>query len=157
MSAPPLLRQASAADRPELLDLWEEAWSAARPDIDFAARRGWMAERLAELDRAGASIVLAQDGLGTIAGFVTVDRQSGYIDQLAVRLAVQGRGWAKLLLDQAKHLSPSGLRLTVNQANHRAIEVYRRAGFTIGEPGVNATSGHPVWHMRWSGRDGEKT
>lgn len=148
----PLVRLAAAADRPALLDLWEEAWSAARPEIDFSARRAWMAKTFDELDRLGTAIVLGYDEVGTIAGFITVDPGTGHIDQLAVRLAMQGQGWATVLLDHAKHLSPSGLHLSVNQTNDRAIRLYRRAGFLIGEAGVNATSGHPIWQMHWAGR-----
>ncbi len=145
-----MVRLASVADLPALLDLWEEAWSAARPEIDFSARRAWMAKRFDELDRLGTAIMLGHDAAGTIAGFITVDRGTGHIDQLAVRLALQGQGWAKVLLGHAKHLSPSGLHLSVNQTNDRAIRLYRRAGFVISEAGVNATSGHPIWQMHWA-------
>ena len=153
MSEPPLLRHALAEDWPALLDLWEEAWSAALPQIDFSARRRWMSDRLSALDQAGAVIVLGLDEGGFIAGFITVDPGTGCIDQLAVRLALQGRGWAKLLLHHAQVLSPAGLHLSVNQANETAIRLYRREGFVITEAGTNELSGHPVWHMSRPGSD----
>ena len=155
MSEPPRLRPAAAADRPALLDLWQEAWSAALPEIDFASRRPWMSDRLDALHRAGTSIVLGQDAAGPIAGFITVDPGTGYIDQLAVHPTAQGRGWAKLLLGRAQGLSPAGLNLRVNQANHRAIRLYHREGFVIGEAGVNETSGQAIWHMSRPGSDVE--
>lgn len=144
----PTVREAVAADRPALLDLWVEAWAGAMPEIDFEARRGWMAERLDALEAAGATVLVACDA-EAVAGLATVDVTSGDLDQLVVSVTRQGQGFAKALLRAAKVLSPGGLRLSVNTDNRRAIRLYECAGFAVSGTGTNPRSGLPVYRMQW--------
>src|ERR1044071_10425064 len=81
---------------PELVDLWVASWQQAMPAIDFEARRSWMVEHLAALRLAGAEIVCAFDDRGAMAGFVTIDRRSGELDQLAVAPRCWGQGAARV-------------------------------------------------------------
>ena len=70
-----------------------------------------------------------------------------------------GSGVAKVLLDAARQLSPSGLDLDVNTDNARAIRFYEKCGFSRSGAGVNPISGKPVHRMSWrppmEGRSGE--
>jgi putative acetyltransferase len=135
-------------DLDETLDMWVDAWQAAYPAIDFAARRGWSEARIAELERTGShSLVALRDD--RIVGVLVVNPQTGYLDQLVVATADQGRGIAGALLAQARRLSPQKLDLHVNLDNARAIGFYRKHGFvTVGED-VNPRSGAPIYRMRW--------
>lgn len=142
------LRDATAADRPALLDLWVVAWSAAMPAIDFEARRPWIAGHLADLAATGTRVVVAERD-GAPAGFVTVDAAEGRIDQLAVGPAHQGCGVADALMACAKALSPAGLALDVNADNPRALRFYARHGFTRVSAGTNPRSGLPTLLLRW--------
>ncbi|MCZ8313407.1 GNAT family N-acetyltransferase [Phreatobacter sp.] len=123
-----------------------EAWAAAYPAIDFAARRGWLLDRLERMEAEGARILVAEVE-GSPAGFVTV-APDGWIDQMLVGLAAQGSGVAAALMAAAKAASPSGLDLDVNADNARAIAFYRRAGFVTTGHRLNE-QGRPVDLMAW--------
>lgn len=113
---------------PAMADLWIAAWAATYPAIDFTARHSWFCDRVRAMAENGTIVLLAfrDDDL---AGFVTVDPATGWIDQMLVGLGHQGTGVAALLMDEAKRLRPDGLSLDVNADNARAIAFYRRQGF----------------------------
>lgn len=139
-----------AADRAALIDLWVLAWQAALPEIDFDARRPWLAAHLDALLLSGARIIVAENG-GASAGFVTVDPVRRHLDQLAVRPDHQGAGVADRLMEAAKALSPDGLALDVNVANARARRFYARHGFAEVSTGTNPLSGLPTLSLLWAG------
>lgn len=148
---PVTLRPFRDADLPALTDLWVESWRAVLPQIDFDARRGWFAAHLAELAHGGAEIVVAQAG-PRLAGVLTVNPATGYVDQIAVARDRWGSGLARTLLAHAAERAPQGLELHVNADNPRAVRFYEREGFvTVGE-GVSERSGLPILHMRRPGR-----
>lgn len=138
-------------DRTPLLDAWVRAWTPLVPAIDFEARRGWLSEHLDELLGRGAMLLLVRDPAGQAVGFLTLDPQTGEIDQLAVDPAVAGRGLGRALMDEAKRLSPHRLALRVNTLNGRAIAFYGSAGFVTTGTTVSAKSGLPVLTMAWPG------
>lgn len=82
-------------------------------------------------------------------GFVTVDRRTGYLDQIVVAPEAWGSEVGALLIAQARRLSPQGLELHVNQDNTRAIRFYEKQGFTITGQDVNPRSGAPIHKMSW--------
>ena len=84
-----------------------------------------------------------------MVGFVTVDRRTGYLDQIVVAPEEWGSELGALLIAQARRLSPQGLDLHVNQDNRRAIRFYEKHGFTITGQDVNPRSGAPVHKMSW--------
>jgi len=130
------------------LDMWVAAWQAAYPDIDFAARRAWTEDRIAELESTGSqSLIALRDN--RIIGALVVNPDTGYLDQLVVATADQGRGVADILLAQARRLSPQNLDLHVNQDNARAIGFYQKHGFVTVAEDVNPRSGAPIYRMRW--------
>ena len=135
-------------DLAETLDMWVAAWQGAYPAIDFAARRGWTKDRIAELERTGSrSLVALRDN--HIVGVLVVNPQTGYLDQIVVATADQGRGVAAILLAEARRLSPQNLDLYVNQDNARAIRFYQKHGFVTAGEDVNPRSGAPIYRMRW--------
>lgn len=150
------VRPMRPADLPAILDLWVAAWQATMPDVDFAERRSWLADRFAGFAQTGTAILCAADadadGAGAVTGFVTLDLTSAYLDQLAVAPWRFGDGVATALLDAAKRLAPGRIELLVNQDNPRAIRFYEREGFARVEPSTSSVSGRPIWRMRW--RDG---
>lgn len=78
-----------------------------------------------------------------------VNPASGYLDQLVVDTADQGRGVADILLAEARRISPARLDLHVNQDNARAIGFYQKHGFVTVAEDVNPRSGAPIYRMRW--------
>jgi putative acetyltransferase len=143
------LRPYTAADEAAAIGLWRQSWQEAYPAIDFAARVDWWRERWRSELVPSATIVVAE-AAGTLAGFVTVNAATGYLDQIVVAPQHWGRGIAEMLLDEAKRLSPARLALHVNQDNARAIRFYRKHGFGIAGEDVNARSGAPIYLMKWS-------
>ncbi len=137
-----------AEDLAETLDVWVAAWQVAYPTIDFAARRGWTKDRIAELERTGSrSLIASRDG--RIIGALVVNPDTGYLDQIVVATEWQGRGVAEVLLAEARRIAPAGLDLHVNQDNARAIRFYQKHGFiTVGED-INPRSGAPIFRMSW--------
>jgi putative acetyltransferase len=143
------LRAFAEADLSGLVDVWAAAWSATGLPIDFEARRAWIDDRLRALRAAGAEIVVGLDASDKPAGFVTIDPNSGYLDQLCVAPAERGSGLATALLNEAKRRSPGMVELDVNEANGRARRFYEREGFSIVGDGKSPHSGLPTLKMRW--------
>jgi putative acetyltransferase len=142
------IRSMTPADLQEALDVWVAAWQVAYPAIDFNARRGWTADRIAELERTGSrSLVALKDG--SIVGALVVNPETGYLDQIVVAADHQGSGVAEILLSEARRLSPTKLDLHVNQDNSRAIRFYEKHGFAKTGEDVNPRSGAPIYLMRW--------
>jgi putative acetyltransferase len=122
------LRPLRPEDVAGLTDLWASAWRATGLAIDFDARRDWFAAHLARLAADGAEIIVADAG-NELAGFVSIRRADGHLDQLCVAPARQGCGLARLLLDAARARAPGVIRLEVNADNGRARRFYAREGF----------------------------
>jgi putative acetyltransferase len=143
------LRPFAPGDFEALADFWVAAWTATGIGIDFRARRPWLAEHIAGLLAAGADIVVACGHKGAPVGFVTLDRATGYLDQLCVAPHAQGQGVARALLSEAKRRSRGRLELHVNAENPRARAFYARAGFAAIGEATSALSGRPTLRMEW--------
>jgi len=142
------LRRYAAADEDAAIELWRRAWQIAYPHIDFAARVDWWRARWRGELVPSAEIVLAVAG-GALAGFVTVDPRTGYLDQIVVAPEHWGSDIAAKLIAEAKRISPTGLDLDVNTDNDRAIGFYKKQGFAVSGTGKNPISGKPVHRMSW--------
>jgi putative acetyltransferase len=144
------LRPYVADDEDAAIALWQRTWQQAYPHIDFAGRVAWWRERWrSELVPVCVITVAMADG--EVAGFVTVDPRSGYLDQLVVAPEAWGSGAAKALVAAAKEQSPKGLELHVNRDNIRAIRFYEKHGFAITAEETNPRSGAPIYRMSWPG------
>lgn len=143
-----VIRPMRAEDLAATLDMWVAAWQAAYPAIDFAARRTWTGERIAELERTGSiSLIALLDG--RIVGAMVLNPDTGYLDQIVVATEWQGRGIADILLTEARRIAKSGIELHVNQDNARAIRFYQKHGFITTGEDTNPRSGAPVLRMSW--------
>ena len=142
------LRRYDERDEDDAVALWLRTWQAAYPQIDFAARLDWWRKRWRDELAPSAEIVIAEAD-GAMIGFVTVDRRTRYLDQIAVEPERWTSGVGAALLEEAKRLSPEGLDLDVNTDNARAIRFYAKRGFSLSGAGVNAISGEPVHRMSW--------
>ena len=143
------LRPYDAKDEEAAIALWLRSWQATYPALDFASRLDWWRERWRNELTKSADIVVAETG-GELIGFVTVDPQACYLDQIVVAPEHWASGIGSALIAVAKQLSPSALELHVNTDNARAIGLYQKLGFAITGDGVNPISGKPVHRMRWT-------
>jgi putative acetyltransferase len=137
------IRTMREGERAALVALWEAAWQAARPDIDFAERRAWFDGYLQELQAAGAEVLVADTADGP-AGFATIHPGTGYLDTLVVGLAFQRRGWAGRLLAACRERAPGGVTLKVNTLNRAGRALYAAEGFVEIGREVKAESGETV-------------
>jgi putative acetyltransferase len=144
------LRPYSAADEDAAIELWRRTWQKHYAHIDFSARLAWWRERWRKELVPASRIVLA-DIDGTLAGFVTVDPKTTYLDQIVVAPEHWGSDVALALLNEAKRLSPNGLYLLVNKDNFRAIHFYEKHGFVLAGEDKNPVSGLAVNRMTWRG------
>jgi len=144
----PALRPYTAGDESAAIELWRRTWQATYPDIDFAARVPWWRARWRDELLPKATVVVAEAG-GTMIGFVTVEKASGYLDQIVVAPEAWGEGLAEVLLLEAKRLSPRGIDLMVNTDNARAVAFYVKHGFKITGADVSPLSGRPLHKMSW--------
>jgi putative acetyltransferase len=147
MSSTLKLRPYVASDEDAAIALWLETWRQAYPSINFDARVDWWRNRWRTELVPVAQIVVAEQDDGLI-GFVTIDG-TGYLDQLVVSPTQWGSDVSRMLVDEAKRLSPAGVTLKVNADNHRAIKFYIRNGFARTGEEVN-TSGRAVDLMEWT-------
>jgi putative acetyltransferase len=144
------LRPYTAADEDAAIELWRRTWAQHFPHIDFNARVAWWRERWRQELVPVAHVVLAEID-GRLAGFVTVDPKTMYLDQIVVAPEHWGSDIARALLDEAKRLSPNRLDLLVNKDNTRAIRFYEKNGFVYAGEDKNPVSGIPVNRMSWRG------
>ena len=142
------LRPYAAADEDAAIELWRRTWAKHYPHIDFNKRVDWWRERWRKELVPVARIVIA-DVDGTMAGFVTVDPKTMYLDQIVVAPEHWGSPVALALLDEAKRISPRGLDLLVNKDNFRAIRFYEKHGFAYAGEDKNPVSGIAVNRMKW--------
>ena len=142
------LRPYSAADEDAAIELWRRTWQKHYAHIDFDARVAWWRERWRNELVPAARIMLAEID-GAMAGFVTVDPKTTYLDQIVVAPEHWGSDVALALLDEAKRLSPKGLYLLVNKDNFRAIRFYEKHGFAYAGEDKNPVSGLAVSRMAW--------
>jgi putative acetyltransferase len=150
VSAPFALRRYTEADEAETVALWIGTWKVAYPQIDFDARRAELHRRWRD-EIVPASIVTLAITNERIFGFITVEPERGYVDQLAVAPQAWGTPIAAALIDEAKLLSPIALELNVNQDNTRALRFYQKHGFGRTGEGINPRSGSPIFYLRWQG------
>jgi putative acetyltransferase len=142
------LRAYQADDEEAAIALWLRTWQATYPQIDFAARLDWWRERWRNELLPVAEVVVAETG-GSMIGFVTIDADTLYLDQLVVAPDYWGSGVGLALIAEARRLSPSGLDLDVNVDNARAIAFYGKCGFVVTGAGKNPITGRPIHHMSW--------
>ena len=142
------LRPYDAKDEDAAVALWLRSWQAAYPEMDFAERLDWWRKRWRNELTKSADVVMAEAG-GEVIGFVTVDPQTRYLDQIVVAPEHWASGVGSALIAVAKALSPTGLELDVNTDNARALRFYDKQGFSIAGAGVNPISGKPVHRMTW--------
>jgi ribosomal protein S18 acetylase RimI-like enzyme len=149
------IRRYRPEDLDAVVDLWHRSWTTALPGLRHphpieAWHRRFREEISQEQAVWVAELACPEERGGRLAGFLAMFEQRGYVDQLYVEPALQGRGIGTALLAQARAASPDGLSLHALQANVAARAFYERHGFTVGETGTNRINGQPNVEYRWT-------
>ncbi len=125
-----LLRDAAPGDADQLTDLFLRSRTVAMPWLvsprDEASTRWWVEHVLL----AGQRVRLAHHR-DRLRGFAAVDGR--WLEQVYVDPADQGQGVGRVLLEDAKRVSPGGLSLHVFSRNEHARRFYEAAGFVLVE------------------------
>jgi len=146
------LRPYRPDDFDDAVGIWMRAWQTAMPEIAFAKRLEWWRSRW-QNDLVPHNTITMADIGGHAEGFTVLNPETGWLDQLAVEPVLWGHGIADKLMDEAKRISPRGVRLDVNQTNARAIRFYERIGFVRAGEGVNKHSGAATYIYEWKPSD----
>lgn len=143
-------RPMRSAELPQLVDLWVESWSDVYAGVSFEGRRSWFADHVETWTRRGGLCQVATDADdGSLAGFILHRLADGHLDQFCIRHDLKGRDAAVLMMNEVRRLSPSGIHLTVNALNARAIRFYERQGFAKTGDGVSPGSGLKTYSYGW--------
>jgi putative acetyltransferase len=142
------LRPYAPADEDVTIELWRQTWQQHYPHLDFTARIPWWRERWRN-ELVPSAMVTVAEREGLVVGFVTVDPKTRYLDQIVVAPDAWGSDVARMLMSEARRLSPSGLELKVNADNARAIRFYEKQGFVVTGDDVNPISNAPIIKMSW--------
>jgi len=133
------LRPYAPEDEARLVALWHETKRRAYPYLpteqayDLATDAAFFRSRIAPR----CAIWLAVEA-EELLGFLALE--ADYLDRLYVHPAHQRRGVGGALMEQAKALSPGGLRLHTHQQNVSGCAFYEKHGF---RPLRYGTSGPP--------------
>lgn len=150
INTPPFtLRPYRDADEAAAIELWRRTWQLAYPKLNFDERVDWWRERWRNELVPKATIIVAEHG-DTIAGFVTIEPDTGYLDQIVVAPEHWGGALGDMLVAKVKQMSPGEVTLHVNTDNARAIRFYEKQGFVIAGEEKNPRSGAPIYRMRWT-------
>ncbi len=142
------LEPAEPADAAEVAALIRASKAAAMPWLPVVHSPdddlGWVTVVLLVEDE----VVVAREGV-TITGVLAT--RPGWIDQLYVLPAAQGRGVGRALLERAKAHSNGHLELWAFTRNSRARRFYESAGFQVVEDtdGASNEEREPDVRYRW--------
>ena len=130
------VRRMRAEEVDRVIQVWHRTKAVAYPYLP--TEQGLS---LADNDRIFRAVILPDTNLwvaslaGEVAAFLAL--RGDYVDRLYVLPEAQGSGLGTALLEHAKALSPSGLRLHTHQQNHQARAFYDRHGFRAVRLGIS--------------------
>jgi ribosomal protein S18 acetylase RimI-like enzyme len=148
---PVTLRSYQPRDLARTVAMWHETNLASYPYVEEHQRHtledatAFFRDRLAPR----CEITLAVGAKNFVAGLIAL--QPGHIDQLCVHIPWQRTGIGTRLLEHARALHPSGLRLFTFQRNATARGFYEKHGFRVVAFGISpAPENEPDVEYRWS-------
>jgi len=132
-----MIRKATPADLPALLDIWLEATQKAHDFIEPSFWEGKF-EDMRDHYLPSANVWLYERG-GQPLGFFAV--QEHVLAALFVSPAEHGQGIGSELLDKARSMT-EGLELSVYERNSEAVAFYQRHGFCQIDLRTDQRAGH---------------
>jgi putative acetyltransferase len=142
------LRRYVRSDEDHAIELWRRTWQVAYPRLNFTERLDWWRARWRR-ELVPKCVITVAERDDAMLGFVTVDRASGYLDQIVVAPEAWGTELAAMLIAEAKRIAPAGVDLLVNQDNARAVRFYEKQGFAITGADTSPLSGAALHRMSW--------
>lgn len=140
-----MIRRASAADAPRLIEIWERSVRASHRFLDEAAIQGLLPDVRTYLTSGADLWVLAEDDV--VTGFMGLT--AGKIDALFLAPEATGRGGGRQFVSFARALR-GDLTVDVNEQNPEAQRFYENCGFVVTGRSDTDDAGrpYPLLHMR---------
>ena len=138
-----MIRPLQNTDIDRVADIW---LTANRNAHDFIAASYWTGQYAFVKQMLPQAEVYVYEADRIIQGFVGL--REAYIEGIFVADPMQSHGIGKQLLDYIKDRKAE-LQLNVYLKNKRAIQFYRREGFTIRREGLDESTGEPEYTMLW--------
>lgn len=131
-----MVREAAAGDLDEVRDLFREYSKLVASAICFESFERELAELPGRYSPPGGALMIA-DVRGELAGCAALrqlDSAAGEMKRLYVRSEFQGLGLGRLLteriIEEARRIGYTVLRLDTLPKLHRAIDMYKKMGFS---------------------------
>ncbi len=140
------IRPYTDVDLDNVVTLWYRSWSNAFPTLIHPQPFDQWKSRF-QNDYAKQGITWVATIQDRVVGFVVMS--DCVIVQIFVEVEMQGSGVGTVLLNHAKTLFPSGLKLTTLEQNKQACRFYEKYGFIAGAAGVNPVNGQPNIEYSW--------
>lgn len=144
------LRLYTADDEEDVIQLWRRAWQKAMPQINFDERfedwrKYWKTRVVSKVPKP--MIIVAERG-GDVVGFMSIDWETGYLDQLVVACEFWKSSVGEMLLSEAKWLSAIGVDLNVDPNNRHAVRFFEKHKFVKTGDVKNGPDG-TIQRMEW--------
>ena len=149
-----ILRRASAGDADAIFAVDIASRREALPTVRWAHPPDEVRQWIADVLLPTHEVWVAEDG-GTVIGYLALHDE--WVSQLYLRPGFWRRGFGSALLQRAKELRPSGLRLWCFQVNARARAFYEAQGFAAVKhtDGQDNEEREPDILYAWAGRAGK--
>lgn len=138
-----MIRKFQSADTEQVMKIWLRGNEDAH---SFIPKDYWKSNYSMVQEQLLLAEVYVYETKGTVQGFIGI--QEHYIAGIFVKKEVRSTGIGKQLLDYVKTIHPT-LTLNVYQRNKRAVEFYKREGFSITLEDIEPDTGENDYTMRW--------
>lgn len=135
-------------DLENIVELWHYTWHQTFPHLHHPQTYVEWKVRFRDEIAVFNTIWTAKIG-HEIVGFIAVNQAKRTIEQLFILPKYQNRGVGSLLLQTAKSVCQTGLKLYTLQHNDKARKFYEKHGFKIGETTINPVNGQPSISYYW--------
>lgn len=141
------IRCYNCEDLDKVVALWYRSWTHSFPNLNHPLPFEQWKSRFENEYAKNADVWVAASP-GRIVGFIVV--RDNVIAQIFVDVDIQRCGVGTALLNQAKKISPNGLRLTTLEQNFQGRRFYEKHGFVAGVTGINPINGQPNVEYCWN-------
>ena len=141
-----MIRMFTPMDEDAVIQIWLDASKQAH---DFVVPGFWeqMEAEVRQQLLPKMEVWVYDDNLtGEVVGFASL--QDNYVAALFVAPERQGESIGFQLMEKIKSKHPE-IELNVFKENKPSVAFYERQGFTAVGEGIDPTTGHPEWRMRF--------
>lgn len=142
------IRPARSDEHDEVARVWMDSWVSV--GLEGPSEK-LLTELRTQIEReiTGEWSLYVADDAGCIAAMLALRLRDGYLDQLFVDPAHQGRGIGKMLLQFTRMMCPGEIWLRCVQQNRKAWSWYEREEFRFEKEEPHPDHGLMMRYYRW--------